>query len=121
MGIFSKKNTSSVDWIHLTSQDELEELIEQSNEKPVLLFKHSTRCSISAMAKRRIEDNWDLNEDELLPVYLDLIKFREVSNTIADKLNVKHESPQVILLKDEKVQYYTSHSQISVEEIKQAL
>lgn len=120
MGFFSKKNKTSIPWINLTSVEELETAIQQSNEKPVALFKHSTRCSISSMAKSRLERSWDLSEKVDI-YYLDLIAFRPVSNKIAEVLNVTHESPQIILLKDGKAIYHTSHSDISVEGLAEQL
>ena len=122
MGLFSSKSKSaSVNWLDLKDKSELQKLIVESENKPVLLFKHSTRCSISSMAKNRLESNWDISEDDITPVYLDLIKYRDVSNQIESELNVKHESPQIILLKNGKVNFHTSHNQISVDAIKQNL
>jgi len=116
MGFFSKKNTSSIPWINLTTEEELADAVKQSFQKPVILFKHSTRCSISSMAKSRLERSWNLS-DHLDAYYLDLIAFRPVSNKIAESLNVVHESPQVILLKEGKAIYHTSHNDISVESL----
>lgn len=113
MGFFSKKEESSIPWINITTQEELDRAIEQSNQKPVALFKHSTRCSISSMAKSRLERSWNLSE-QIDIYYLDLIAYRPISNRIAEVLDVQHESPQVILLKDGKAVYYTSHNDISV-------
>jgi len=120
MGFFSKKETPSIPWINLTSEEELDAAIKQSFDKPVALFKHSTRCSISSMAKSRLERSWDLSEQVDI-YYLDLISYRPVSNKIASVLAVQHESPQVILLKDGKAVYHTSHSDISVEGLKEEL
>lgn len=120
MGFFSKKNTPTIPWINLTSEEELEAAIQQSHEKPVALFKHSTRCSISSMAKSRLERSWNLSE-QLDIYYLDLIAYRPVSNKIAETLGVQHESPQVILLKNGQPIYHTSHSDISVEGLAEQL
>jgi len=117
MGWFSKSKANAIDWIVLESSRQLDELLKQSSEKSILLFKHSTRCSISSMAKSRLENDWDL-QNEVTPVYLDLISYREISNEIADRLNVVHQSPQTILVKDGLVIHHASHNQISVSDIK---
>lgn len=81
-----------------------------------LIFKHSTRCSISMMAKKRFELDWeDLPED--MPLYfLDLISYRDLSKQVADIFQVHHESPQLLLIKDGECVLDQSHGQISVDE-----
>ena len=82
------------------------------------VFKHSTRCSISSMVMHRVERDWDLD----LPIYyLDLIKFRSVSNLIAEKSNVEHESPQLIIFQNGKHLYNASHSAIVVNDVKEEI
>jgi bacillithiol system protein YtxJ len=107
--------SSNVPWKELNSESQLAEIVELSHEKPQLIFKHSTRCSISSMAKSRLEREWNLENVE--PWYLDLIAYRNVSNAVASELGVHHESPQVILLKDGVVVHDSSHNSISVSEI----
>jgi bacillithiol system protein YtxJ len=124
MGFFNRnksENTSRITWNKLESLSDLEQAIEKSFEVPVLLFKHSVRCSISSMALNRTESRWEMSEEEVLPFYLDLISFREVSNAIADKFNVFHASPQIILVKNGQAILDASHNEIRVELIKQAL
>lgn len=121
MGLFSKKDRGTVDWDHLTDFDQLTRLEEQSEHIPVMLFKHSTRCSISFMAKNRLEKDWDLSEREIIPVYLDLLRYRDISNEIEDRFGVTHQSPQILLIKDGICVYNTSHNQISVQDLKQNL
>lgn len=101
-------------WNNLTSEDQLESLINESEITPILIFKHSTRCSISSMVKDRLERAWNSNKN-IRPYYLDLIRFREVSNLVARKLNVEHQSPQAILLKNREVHYNASHMSISID------
>ena len=113
-------NKSAFPWIQLSTENTLDEIIELSFQKPVILFKHSTRCSISSMALSRFEREWDLSQHVEL-FYLDLIAFRELSNEIARVLNVEHQSPQVLLLKNGGVIYNASHNGISAQEIKSAL
>jgi len=107
-----------VQWKNLDSEKQLESIIEDSHSSPQVIFKHSTTCPISGMAKRRLEGDWSL---DINPYYLDLLSFRSISNTIADKLNVRHESPQIILIKNGKAIYNESHLDISVSDLQQSL
>ena len=118
MGLFSfiSKTAVSIDWNELTSESDLHDAIEYSLNKPVLFFKHSTRCSISSMALSRFEVKWDTNEDCKL-FFLDLLQFRPVSNLLAELSGVEHQSPQVIVLYNEEVIYTASHSSINASEI----
>jgi len=120
MGFFSSSKPT-FPWIELTSSEQLKEIIESSTEKPVLLFKHSTRCSISSMAKSRFESNWKLNNEEFPTYYLDLIANRDLSNEIAELTGVSHQSPQAIVLKDKKAVHQSSHSGIDAKEISSIL
>lgn len=100
---------------------QLEAIVERSNSVPCLLFKHSTRCEISSMAKHRLESKWDLNDDEVEPYFLDLLKCRPISAAIADKFGVYHESPQVLLISNGECIYDASHLDISVNELRLSL
>lgn len=119
MNWFRKSSTkSSFPWKELTSDDQFLDLFGQG--KPFAIFKHSTRCSISSMAKNRLEGSWDL--DDNTPIYyLDLIQYRNVSNLIADKLNVQHQSPQLIVFNGTDVVYHASHNAIHVDHVKESI
>lgn len=106
-----------MEWNKINTLSELDSAIATSNNQWVGLFKHSTRCSISAAALDRLERNWDKVDGKITPYYVDLIAHRDVSNAIQEKLAVQHESPQFILLKDGKVVYHESHFGIQVSEI----
>lgn len=108
---------SNVNWTELTDVAQLMEIEALSNEKPVVIFKHSTRCSISRMALKQFERDYDLNET-VDAYFLDLIAHRDVSNEIASKFNVYHESPQLILIRNGKAVYDVSHSDINAEALK---
>ena len=106
-----------MNWIELTTAAQLADIKEQSKIKPQLIFKHSTRCSISAVAKNRLErgaapQNVDFH-------FLDLIKNRDVSGKIAQDFSVSHESPQVLLIKDGACVYDESHSGINMDDIEE--
>lgn len=121
MGLFgSTKSKSSINWRGLNSVEMIDDLINESYNKPILILKHSTRCSISSMAKNRLELYWD-NEDGIEPIYLDLISYRAISNRLAEIFNVKHESPQVLLIKNGKCTYHASHSDVDYNTIKSHL
>lgn len=110
-----------MNWIALKSPDQLEALRAESKNQPVIIFKHSTRCSISQTALNRLERNWKVEEmSTVKPYYLDLISYREISNRIADLFDIEHQSPQIIVLKDSKVVLHQSHFDIEFSSIKNA-
>ncbi|MEN0006232.1 MAG: bacillithiol system redox-active protein YtxJ [Bacteroidota bacterium] len=108
-----------LDWIKLNSLDQLDHIVAESSSTPTVIFKHSTRCSISSIAKMRLEDRWDFTADELKAYYLDLISYRAISNAVADRFAVHHESPQLLLIRNGECTYEASHLDISVEELKE--
>jgi bacillithiol system protein YtxJ len=108
-----------MNWHHLDSIDDLTEAIKNSDDKYVLLFKHSTTCSISHMAKLRLESSWDETAD-ILPYYLDLKAYRNISNEIAEQFSVHHESPQVLLIRNGECIYDESHLDITFDNIVEA-
>lgn len=110
----SEPSTSNIHWIPLTDLGQLNEISELSFQKPVAIFKHSTRCSISRMALKQFENEFNL-DDKVTPYYLDLLEFRPISNEIASRFQVFHQSPQLILIKDGNAIYSASHSDIEVE------
>jgi bacillithiol system protein YtxJ len=104
-------------WEQLTEEAQLEAIIKQSQKEPVVIFKHSTRCSISAMAKNRLERVE--TPENVVFYYLDLIRYRSVSNKIAEMFQVWHESPQVLLIRNGECIYDESHGGIDMAEIVQ--
>lgn len=127
MGLFNNlfkgrsegENSVKINWIALTESSQIEEIISQSNTKFVLIFKHSTRCGVSSMALRSFEREYDLPEEAIDLYFLDLLKFRAISNEISVRFNVQHKSPQVLVLKKEQVVYHDSHYHISVDAVKE--
>jgi bacillithiol system protein YtxJ len=111
---------SNVNWTELTDVAQLLEVTAISNEKPVVIFKHSTRCSISRMALKQFEREYDLNES-VDAYFLDLIAHRDISNEIASRFNVYHESPQLILIRNGKAVYDVSHSDIDAVALKEKI
>lgn len=103
-----------MNWTQLRSTDQLNEIKNLPGYS--IIFKHSTRCSISMMAKRRFELDWDALPEEIPLYFLDLIQYREISNQIAQLFHVYHESPQLLLIKDGECILDQSHGGISVDE-----
>ena len=104
-----------MNWKIITEENQIEEIREQSNERPQIIFKHSTRCNISTMAKSRLER---ANAPEgLVFYYLDLIRYRTISNMLAVEFSVHHQSPQVLLIRNGACVYDESHNGISMEEL----
>ena len=103
-----------MNWTQLQSTEQLNEIKNLPGYS--LIFKHSTRCSISMMAKRRFELDWDSLPENLPLYFLDLIQYREISNQIAQLFHVHHESPQLLLIKDGECVLDQSHGGISVDE-----
>lgn len=102
-------------WNDLTEEKQLSEIKALSMTQPVLVFKHSTRCSISSMAKSRLERS--ISPEGVSFYHLDLIKYRSLSNRIAEVFGIPHESPQVLLIRNGACVYDESHNGISMEEI----
>lgn len=104
-----------MDWKELSSAEQLDGIIESSKTRPQVIFKHSTRCSISSMAKSRLERS---NQPDAVDFhFLDLIRYRKLSDKIATDFAVTHESPQVLLIKNKECIYEESHSGIQMEDI----
>lgn len=108
-----------MDWTILNSAKQLEEIKAASGNN--ILFKHSTRCPISLMAKRGFEQDWDDLPAGTGVYFLDLLNYRELSNQIAELFHVHHESPQLLLIKDGECILHQSHGDISVAEVNEVL
>ena len=113
--------SNDVNWQLLNTEAGLDDLKAKSAQKPQVIFKHSTRCSISAMAKRRLERNWNIDESLTDIHYLDLIAYRSISNKVADDFGVTHQSPQILIIKNGQSTFDTSHNDIDVETIAENL
>lgn len=106
-----------MNWNELTDMAQLDAIIEESKTQPVVIFKHSIRCSISSMAKGRLERSKEPQGVKFY--YLDLINHRDISNKVAELFQVHHESPQILLIKNGECTYEESHNGISMEEIEE--
>lgn len=106
-----------MNWIELKSNNQIKEIIEKSKAKPQVIFKHSTRCSISAMAKGRLERS--LVPENADFYFLDLIAYRNISNQVSSEFDVFHESPQILVIKNGECVYDESHGSITMDEIEE--
>ncbi|HIP31651.1 MAG TPA: bacillithiol system redox-active protein YtxJ [Crocinitomicaceae bacterium] len=124
MGFFnfskSKATKAVLPWEQVTSVEQINEILRNVGETPVLLFKHSTRCSISSMALNGFERNWN-NEVDCKLYFIDLLKHRDVSNEIATLTGVIHQSPQCIVVKGSEIVYDATHTAIDAKRIESIL
>jgi len=104
-----------MNWIPLTTEEQLQEIVSRSAAVPQVIFKHSIRCSISSMVKGRLDRAKDVANIEFH--YLDLINYRSLSNAVATLFGIDHESPQILLIKNGKCVYDESHNGIHLDEI----
>lgn len=99
-----------MNWSKLHDPQQLQTIKQESAQQPILIYKHSTTCSISRATLDRLERNWKDEEMKNLKTYLlDLHSYRSISNEIADTFEVTHESPQVLVIKNGVVVYHNSH------------
>ncbi|MDZ7846214.1 MAG: bacillithiol system redox-active protein YtxJ [Owenweeksia sp.] len=103
----------------LKEKSQLSDIIKQSEtlSDGVVILKHSTRCAISSMVWSRFQRNWQASSKELPVYYLDIIRYRELSNLVSETFEVAHESPQVLLIKNGKCVYHASHNSISPDRV----
>jgi bacillithiol system protein YtxJ len=110
-----------MEWLFLTEIGQLDEIRQLSFSEPVVLYKNSTRCSISMMVKSRIESSWEETLPHTKIYYLDLLVHRNISDEIARMFNIEHESPQILVIKDGACKYTSTHGAITVKSIAQNL
>ncbi len=109
-------------WQDLSTLDRLDHVDALSAERPVMIFKHSTRCSISKAALNRLERNWSGEDAARHPAFLlDLLAHRAVSNAVAERYQVRHESPQVLVIRDGRCTYSATHTAITYADVLEAL
>lgn len=104
-----------MNWIGLKTDEQLDLINQASKEKLQIIFKHSTKCSISSNAYKEME------KVDTTAWYVDIFEYRPISNKIAELYDVKHESPQVLFIKDGHVVYHESHRKITQTEIEEQL
>ncbi|NGP77124.1 bacillithiol system redox-active protein YtxJ [Balneolaceae bacterium YR4-1] len=121
-GMFSQSGADKAEeWQILEGKDSVDKLLSRSESTPQLIYKHSDRCSVCIFAKSNLEQQaGDISEATDMN-FVDVISSRDVSNYIADKLNVRHESPQAILLNEGEVVWHASHGSVKAEPLMEVL
>lgn len=121
MSIFNKIFGSSDEqktgiefWNHIKSEADLQKAVEESHQKKVAIFKHSTRCFISKTVLKNFEKEVSDSDKDVAYYFLDLLAHRDLSNKIADDFDVEHQSPQLIVLENGNAIKNASHQSISV-------
>jgi bacillithiol system protein YtxJ len=105
-------------WNELNNIDQLAIIDRESTAQKILILKHSTRCSISSAALARVERKWKDEDAEILkPYYLDLLAHRDISNAIAERYNIVHESPQALIILNGKCIFSQTHMEINVDDL----
>lgn len=112
------QSASKVGWRQLTDLGQLNEIVAESTDKPVIIFKHSTRCGVSRIVLKQFENEFDL-QSKVTPYFLDLLEHRNISNEIANRFGVFHQSPQLIVIKDGTAVFNDSHGSIDAGALEQ--
>ena len=103
----------AISWTQLTQTDQVDAALIDSVEKSIVFFKHSTRCIVSKHALKQFENEWVFDSTNIEFYLLDLLNYREVSNYISQITGVYHQSPQIVVLRNNSVVYHSSHENIS--------
>ena len=117
-GIQPKKN-SQVPWVQLISFEQLDKIKRVSLTKPVVIFKHSTRCIVSRIVLREFESSFLKDQPDVSLYFLDLLTYRDLSNEVGSVFQVFHQSPQVIVVKNGQAVYHASHNDVNSNNIKE--
>lgn len=111
-------NEKEVKFYSLELISQLDEIDAISEGKPVVIFKHSTRCSISRFALKQFDAEFNYDDSQIDWYLLDLLNHRDISNEIAHRYEVTHQSPQIIVIKNKKAIYHDSHDGIDANDLK---
>jgi len=115
--IFKKNDPEAqeafINWLHLINIDQIKQIRSLSKSETVFIFKHSTRCSISKMVIKRFENMFDESMSNVKVYYLDLLNYRDVSDKVGVTFNVIHQSPQLLIIKNEVSVFNASHQDIT--------
>lgn len=114
--IFGSGNSGSesrLNWNHLSDVRQLDTIKTNSETKPQLIFKHSTRCGISRMVLNQFEKSFNFNDQSFDLYYLDLLQYRPISNEVSERFGVYHQSPQLLIVKNGVVTAHASHGEIN--------
>ena len=115
----SESSKEDVKYFQLDKMEQFDEIDEISATKSIVIFKHSTRCSISRMALKQFDAEFNYPEEKIVWYLLDLLHHRDLSNEIAHRYNVTHQSPQILVIQNGKAVFNASHDSIAAEDLKQ--
>jgi bacillithiol system protein YtxJ len=104
---------SFLNWLPLTSLEQLETIQKESNTEAILIFKHSTRCGISNMVIKQFEKLFTAEHSNLKVYYLDLLNYRNISDEVGHKFQIMHQSPQLIVVRNGVSIHDASHNDIT--------
>ena len=129
MGLFNKilgskvkeEKETNVNWIPLNSLEQIKTIKELSKSETILVFKHSTRCGISSMVIKRFENLFDSSMNNIKVYYLDLLNFRAISDEVGYSFQVQHQSPQLLIIRNEVAVLNISHYDITTVNIQKYL
>ena len=129
MGLFNKilgskvkeEKETNVNWIPLNSLEQIKTIKELSKSETILVFKHSTRCGISGMVIKRFENLFDSSMNNIKVYYLDLLNYRKVSDEVGYSFQVQHQSPQLLIIRNEVAVLSVSHYDIATVNIQKYL
>jgi len=129
MGLFNKilgskvkeEKETNVNWIPFNSLEQIKTIKELSKSETILVFKHSTRCSISSMVIKRFENLFDSSMNNIKVYYLDLLNFRAISDEVGYSFQVQHQSPQLLIIRNEVAVLNVSHYDITTVNIQKYL
>jgi len=113
-----EKEVKQLPWIPLNSESQLDDINTKSHTTPQLIFKHSTTCGISRMVLNMFQESYDLEVGDADLYFLDLHAFRGISNEVAIRFQVLHQSPQLLVVKNGETTFHTSHGAISEVDLK---
>lgn len=116
-----KHSPQNTHWKAVTSEADIKEILLLSNERPQIIYKHSTRCATSYLALKNLQNLSEKDFEKADFYMLDVIQQREVSRAIADKIGVRHESPQLIVVEGGEVVWHGSHYQVKAQVISDLL
>ncbi|MBU3012415.1 bacillithiol system redox-active protein YtxJ [Polaribacter vadi] len=109
-----KEKITFLNWLPLTSLDQLEDIKKQSETESILIFKHSTRCGISSMVIKQFEKLFTEEHKNLKVYYLDLLNYRNISDEVGYQFQVMHQSPQLLVIKNGVSVHNASHYDITL-------
>lgn len=129
MGLFNKilgskvkeEKETNVNWIPLNSLEQIKTIKELSKSETILVFKHSTRCGISGMVIKRFENLFDSSMNNIKVYYLDLLNFRAISDEVGYSFQAQHQSPQLLIIRNEVAVLNVSHYDIATVNIQKYL